>query len=377
MPKDGLPLRIEATGLLSPSLHGYHQEFANLLMRELHEFVPIKEKNFMDGMPYLRIGREPKHSTVVIPFWGVPPLGDNILRLKATVNAVRRKDKAYDPLADKIIVVAPYIGTRSDHPSTIPEDVVEDHWAVPAEEKGKVVLPGEAIYVEVLADIMGTMDLDYLIVGDLHSKESYERLKEKVGTLWHLSMIPFFADYAKQKGLDKRDNVKVFAPDEGSVSRAMFLANLLGLPVLNGEKFRPAHDKARVKISQPEAYENATLLTIDDVIDTFNTILSSLETLRENGVKAVHGFSSAAQFTGPAIDRVRDAFNRGLLQSLVVTNTLPSATMIEMFPLDKVHVVDVSKIFIDAVGAAVRNEEPPSHVERCLFDFSPSLVPTP
>jgi len=83
---------------------------------------------------------------------------------------------------------------------------------------------------------------------------------------------------------------------------------------------------------------------IDDIIDTAGTIVQGAEVLMENGAEAVTAAATHGIFSGPAIDRLKNA----PIDEVVVTNTLPLPVDKH---LDKIVVLTVARILADAIRA--------------------------
>lgn len=363
----------EVTGLLHPDIHRYYPDFVNAIMAACGEdaWVPVKEKLFMDGNPYLRVGAEPG-PTVVIPFWIDAPLDTNVMRLHAMGNAVTHEEWRHQRLTRRRIGVCGYFESRSDHLAVVPENA-SDGWSVslPPDQKedGKVVLPGEAVYVEMIAQILEDIHLDDLIVMDFHSKEGLDTLRRHVPRVYHISAFPLFADRTKIMGLSKKD-ARIFVPDLGAYARDALFSRLTGFPLVRGAKWRPAHSVAEVTLIDDVDLTGTALLAGDEVIDTAGTIFQWLEDLKTNrGVSEVHIFSTSGKFSGPAISRIRDAFNRGLLDSLMVTDNLPSASMIKLFPNARtVPVISLFSRVLKTILSPDGIEKDPYHIHRYLFE---------
>jgi ribose-phosphate pyrophosphokinase len=60
---------------------------------------------------------------------------------------------------------------------------------------------------------------------------------------------------------------------------------------------------------------------VDDIIDTAGTIVKGAALLHEEGAREVYACCTHAVFSPPAIERL----SSGLLQEVIVTNTLPVA----------------------------------------------------
>lgn len=63
----------------------------------------------------------------------------------------------------------------------------------------------------------------------------------------------------------------------------------------------------------------ASMVAVDDMIDTAGTLCTAAANLKANGANRVFAFASHGLFSGPASDRIL----RSDLEEVVVTNTIP------------------------------------------------------
>jgi ribose-phosphate pyrophosphokinase len=83
---------------------------------------------------------------------------------------------------------------------------------------------------------------------------------------------------------------------------------------------------------------------IDDIIDTAGTIVQGAEVLVANGAERVTAAATHGIFSGPAVDRLKNA----PLAEIVVTNTVPVP---EEKRIDKIVVLSIARIVADAIRA--------------------------
>jgi ribose-phosphate pyrophosphokinase len=83
---------------------------------------------------------------------------------------------------------------------------------------------------------------------------------------------------------------------------------------------------------------------IDDIIDTAGTIVQGAEVLMANGAERVTAAATHGIFSGPAIDRLKNA----PIGDIVVTNTLP---LPDDKRLDKIVILSIAGILADAIRA--------------------------
>lgn len=338
----------EITGLLRPETHAYYPEFVNALFGELEAWVPVKTKWFMDKMPYAKIGEKPGE-TVVVPGWVGAPYWEKIGAIVELGNAASHAEQSYPSLTSRRILVVPDIEGRSDQIARIPLQHA-DGWTMRSDDPQKVMEAGEAVFSEMTAQMLGVVghftDVIYM---DPHSRKVIEYMDRYIPNAVPLTAIPLFAEYVRARAWNTGNTV-VHLPDLGSIARGELLATLLDKPVSRGDKYRPGHNKSEVTILNG-GIDQATVITIDDRADTVGTIAVNLEKLKQMGADKLYVLSTHGIWSGPAIARLKKAFYDGILDGIAVTNTLPSAKMVEILKAEgyDAEVLDVRPIFIRAL----------------------------
>jgi len=90
-------------------------------------------------------------------------------------------------------------------------------------------------------------------------------------------------------------------------------------------------------------------LLVDDMVDTAGTLSNAVVALKERGAKAVYAAATHALFSGPAVERLRDA----PLEEMVVTNTIaiPAEKRFE-----RLTVLSVADLLAKAIDHVHSNE---------------------
>ncbi len=68
--------------------------------------------------------------------------------------------------------------------------------------------------------------------------------------------------------------------------------------------------------------EGRTCIILDDIIDTAGTLIKGTEALKSHGAARVFASGVHRVLSGPAVDRI----NASVLESVLVTNTIPIAS---------------------------------------------------
>ena len=125
------------------------------------------------------------------------PTDQNYMELFFIIDALKRSG------AKSVTAIIPYLGyQRQDH----------------------VFREGEAVSVKVIADILEKIGADHVIAIDLHSIKIKETFNIPMS---HLSALPVFAQFIKEKGWDS-ESTGLVSPDMGGIRRIKILSEMLG-----------------------------------------------------------------------------------------------------------------------------------------------------
>ena len=156
----------------------------------------------------------------------------------------------------------------------------------------------------------------------------------------HMTALPLFAQYFRDKGLSGEDVVSV-SPDAGRAKLARRFGQMLEADLAIMNKTRPAHDQASITEVIGDV-EGKIALMGDDMILTGGTLLAGAKALREAGAKEVYVFATHGHFVGDALERLATDD----LAEIVVTDTVP------LDPLErpgKLTVLPVSGLLADTI----------------------------
>ena len=136
--------------------------------------------------------------------------------------------------------------------------------------------------------------------------------------------IKALLNHDKTLKIDK-DNLMVISPDEGAMSRAVYLANNLGVDmgmfykrrdysrVVNGRNPIVAHEFLGSSV------EGKTVLIIDDMISSGESMLDTCRALKERKAKRVVVCATFGLFTN-GLEKFDEFFAKGYLDCVVTTN---------------------------------------------------------
>ena len=273
--------------------------------------------SFANGELYCRFGESVRGSDVFIIQSHCPPINDHIFQQLIMADAAKRAS------AKRITAVCPfYAYARQDRKA-----------------EGR-----EPITARLLADLLTVAGCDRVVTVDLHTGQIQGFFDMPVD---HLTAVPILAAHLAE-GLE--GDVSVVSPDAGGGKLAYRFVNQLAQQGIDAEiafidKRRPkgTHNVAQA-VEVVGDVADRTCVLVDDMIDTAGTITSAAELLHARGARDVIVTATHGVFSGPAIDRLKNA----PIQGVVVTNTLP-------IPDDKrwdaLSVLSVAPIIAEALEA--------------------------
>jgi ribose-phosphate pyrophosphokinase len=309
------PKQVEALGRRHLMLFAGRasRELANEVARHLGiECGSVDIRDFANGETYARFGESVRGTDAFVIQTHASPVNERIMEQLIMIDALKRAS------AKRISAVVPYYGySRQD-------------------KKGR---GREPITAKLVADMFKVAGADRLITVDLHSGQVQGFFD---GPVDHLTARPLLADHIRAH--HERDLV-VVAPDAGRVKTAEKMAGVLGCPLAFLHKRRSRTEAHKVEVREVVG-EVAGLhcVLIDDEIATASTIVQGAEALMANGADRVTAAATHGIFSGPAIDRLKNA----PIAEIVVTNTIPVP---EEKRLDKIVVLSIAGILAGAIRA--------------------------
>ncbi len=289
------------------------------LAQEVSEYLgmPLSDAivgRFSDGEVRVKINESMRGEDVFVIQSLSHPVNDSIMELLLMLDALKRAS------AGRITAVIPYYAyARQDR-------------------KDKPRVP---ISARLLADLITVAGAQRIIIVDLHSPQIQGFFNIPVDNLYALNVL---YDYVKEK-VDQ--NTVVVSPDAGGVERARILANKLSCGIAIIYKRRPEPNVAEV-LDLIGDVKDKTAIIVDDIIDTAGTVVVATHMLLSKGAKRVMVCATHGIFSGPAIDRLREA----PLEEVITTNTLP----MENRTFEKLRVVSIAPLIAEAIKRAHEGE---------------------
>lgn len=292
-----------------------NKPLAEKIVRHLNlSLSPVEIFIFPDGEKRIRIKEKVvDEDCVIIQSASIPP-DENYMEVFIMIDALKRSG------AKSVKVLIPYLGyQRQDH----------------------VFRDGEAVSLEVIAEILTRVGMTELFSFDLHSPKIPEIFTVPVH---HLSALPLFAVKIKEEF--NLNEIVLVSPDMGGIRRVKEVSEMLGnIPYATVEKNR---DLASGKINDSGLtgeIRGKTAVIIDDMISTGITMVDATNLLIENGAVKVFAFATHGIFAKFA-DKI---LQKSRIERVVVSDTI-DVPAFSRFP--KLEIISISKTAAKALKEA-------------------------
>ena len=171
---------------------------------------------------------------------------------------------------------------------------------------------GDPRSVQIVARLLGAVELDHLVTLDLHAP-SLESALPMPCTL--LRADDLFVPVIERWGVK---DLVIVAPDAGGLKRAQRYSARLSTDLAIVTKDRPQPDVARPLHVLGDVRERACVL-VDDLASTGRTLAGAAEALRRSGARAVHAVFTHAVMAAGALERLLAA----PLERIATTDSVP------------------------------------------------------
>jgi ribose-phosphate pyrophosphokinase len=277
------------------------------------EIVPSRMVTYANSEIYVRFEESVRGCDAFVIQAHAAPVNDNLMEQLIMVDALKRAS------AKRITVVSPFY---------------------PYARQDKKHAGREPISARLVADMFRVAGATRVMSVDLHAAQIQGFFD---GPVDHLYGLPIMADYVK-KHYDLSDFV-VVSPDAGRVRMADMWSDRLGCPLAIIHKRRDPNVANTVAVHEVVGdVEDKTCLLVDDMIDTGGTICLAAEALKVRGAARVIAAATHPVLSGPAADRL----NRSAFEEVIVTNTLPIDSKVQ---IDTLTVLSIAPLLAKAIKA--------------------------
>lgn len=152
------------------------------------------------------------------------------------------------------------------------------------------------------------------------------------------------------------DNFMVVTPDESGITRAMYYASMLEVPL--GAFYRKRDYKQTIEGRYPvigqaflgDDVRGLDILIVDDMINTAETMLRVASDLKQRGARRIFGAVTFAQFTN-GIEEMNQAHSQGIIDKIFATNLIYRRPELQQAPwFVEVNISRFVALLIDAIN---------------------------
>lgn len=182
---------------------------------------------------------------------------------------------------------------------------------------------------KLIASLLETAGIDYLITVDLHSKNIQNFFEVPSNTIY---AAPAFINTIN----NKHNNTIVVSPDKGGISRARNMANILNADFVMIDKHHKSMDFTG-------SVKGKHCLIIDDIVDTAGTICNAAKILKKKGAKSIQAYVTHPVLSGDSLQKIQNA----PLDKLIVSDSIPVSEKI--LNHSKISVVSISTLIAQKI----------------------------
>ncbi|MEX0702206.1 MAG: ribose-phosphate diphosphokinase [Planctomycetales bacterium] len=290
--------------------------------------TPCNARLFSEGNVFVRIEQNVRGKDTFIIQGVHYPVNDNFVELLFWIDALKRAS------AQQVTAVIPFFsyakGDKKDEPRV-------------------------SIRARVCADAIEAAGADRVLTMDLHSPQIQGFFGIPVDHLYARNVL-----CQHVKTLDIPDLV-VCSPDTGFAKDAAAFANLLGVPVVIGNKQRLDHTETAKVLEVIGDVRDKNVLIVDDFTITGGSLVSMAELLKTRGARDIYAAVSHGVLSKGAAERIAGS----VIERLFITDTIESP---QTGPHPRIEYVSVAGLF----ARAIRSIHDRTSVSMLFPDTRPS-----
>jgi len=154
-----------------------------------------------------------------------------------------------------------------------------------------------------------------------------------------------------------RNNWAFCSVDAGGEKLARIFANSFGAPLVVAHKQRDyskPNTVESINILSAEPVEGKSLWIVDDMIDTASSVEKLIRVLAQLKPKEINIISVHSVFSSPAVEKLESLSKEGLLNKLIVTDTVSCSNYKEKIP--GLEIVNSAELASKVIKAIINNE---------------------
>jgi len=212
---------------------------------------------------------------------------------------------------------------------------------------------------------LASLGVEHIATYQLHSNKSRAMLDPSICTIDDIPALTLLQRYLcdvyiqNMETLENevRPNWAFCSVDAGGEKLAREFANGFGAPLVVAHKQRDyskSNTIESINILSAEPVGGKTLWIVDDMIDTGGSVESLIRALAEREPKEINIISVHALFSPPAEKRLSRLSDEGLLNRIIVTDTVGTSAFPEMIP--RLEVVPSAELSAKIIRSIMTHE---------------------
>jgi ribose-phosphate pyrophosphokinase len=178
----------------------------------------------------------------------------------------------------------------------------------------------ECLTSKLIASFLEASGVNRVITLDVHN-DAIEGFFSQNVKFENLRASVCMMDYVLANHMS--DNLVICAPDTGGADRTNYYAQRLNRKLVMIYKERDySIPNAIAQVKLLGDVKGKDVLVIDDLIDTAGTLISGAEELKRMGARNIYFAASLALLNPPAVERLTDAYKRGIISKVIGTNVI-------------------------------------------------------
>jgi len=205
----------------------------------------------------------------------------------------------------------------------------------------------------------------HIITFQLHSDKSKTMLDPSLSAIDDIPALTLLKKYLCDKYIktfDKlenevRNNWAFCSVDAGGEKLARVFANSFGAPLVVAHKQRDyskPNTIESINILSAESLKDKSLWIVDDMIDTAGSVEKLIRVLTQLKPKDINIISVHAVFSSPAVSKLRSLTQEGLLNRMIVTDTVSCSNYTEQ--IKGLEIVQSAELSSQIIKAIINNE---------------------
>lgn len=314
-PQDSFPSQSEPMGQLAILAGSGNPLFAGRIAECLGvSLTPGQAQVFSEGNVFVRVLENVRGRDCFVVQGVHRPVNDNFVELLFWIDALKRAS------ASQVTAVIPYFsyakGDKKDEPRV-------------------------SIRARVCADAIEQAGADRVLTMDLHSPQIQGFFSVPVDHLYARKVI---CDHVRSLQIP---DLVVCSPDVGFAKSASAYANLLGVPVVIGNKQRKDHTETAQVLEVIGDVRGRNVLMVDDFTITGGSLVSMAEVLKSRGALNIYAAVSHGVLSRGAVQKIeRSEIVRMFMTDTIEPHLEDLGTRIE--------VISVAPLFAQAIESIHR-----------------------